>query len=146
MSFSHAGGTYTTDHSIPVSAFSTGDVLVLTSASSLSRISETWPTGGKYCGIALGSSLQSISNKVPYLIPNDDTTFWASIDTTLTSELTPGQQCDVIYGAGNGRYYVTSSANSARAVIVKGTKEVDQSTESRALVRLLTSGAQSVFE
>lgn len=143
--FWYAAGEYTVEQSIPVSAYSVGDILMLTSASSLSRIPETWPSGTKFAGIAEGSSLQSISNKCTYLIPTDDTIFWASCDTALSSHLTVGMQVDVIFGLGNNRYYVTNSANSARVAIVRGTQEVDQSVQSRVQVRFLTSGAQNLF-
>ena len=137
-----AGNCY---EGIPVSAFSKGDLLTLTSSSSLSRIGELFPSGAKIVGIALADSNQSVLNKVPYQAVTDETLCWASADTAI-SALTVGSRLDIAYGVGNGRCYVTNaSSNSIRAIVVKGSLEIDQSDNSKVLVRLLTSGAETAF-
>lgn len=67
-----SGDGFDTITSIPSSAFSKGDLICLTSASSFSRISELMPSGGDIVGIALSDSNQSIANKVPVLVPSAD--------------------------------------------------------------------------
>lgn len=141
--FWYAGGPIWREESIPASAYSRGDILQLNSSSSFSRTpATTWPTSGAVIfGVADGSSLQSISNKCTALVPGPTTLFWASCNTALGSHLTPGGQYDVAFAVANSRYYVTSSANTPRVVVVRGTAEVSQSVQSRVLVRFLTSGS-----
>lgn len=135
----YAGGDYTTEHAIPASAFSKGDLLMFNSASSLSRVpSVATGTTDEIAGIALADSVNSIDNKVPYLVPQPDTLFWASWATNLTSNATPGTECDFFYAVANNRYYLThESANSARAVVVRGNADVGQSVQSKLLVKLI---------
>ena len=136
--FWYAGGDYSTEQSIPASAFSKGDLLTFTSASSLSRINELMPSGADIAGVALCDSTQSISNKVPYLVPQPDTLFWASLDTAFGSDLTPGFECDVAFGVGNGRYYVEpSSTASVRVALVRGNADISQSVQSKVLCKLI---------
>ena len=138
----YAGGeTHRVEASIPSSAFSRGDLLIYTSASSLSRMAETFASGADIAGIALGDSTQSIDNKVPYLVPGPDTLFWASADSATASLCTPGFECDILFAVANQRYYVApASTNSVRAVIVRGNTgvgSVDQSVQSKALIKLI---------
>lgn len=142
----YAGGdSHKYEESIPASAFSAGDLLFLTSASSLSRFPELMPSGALIAGVAVGGSNQSIANKCSYLIPGADTLFWASCSTALTSHLTVGEKHDINFGLGNNRSFVVASQTSSRCVIVRGTQEVDQSVQSKVLVRLLVSGAETNF-
>jgi hypothetical protein len=142
MAFTYASGTYQTVEGKPASAFTRGDLLTLTSGSSLSRINELMVSGNDIIGVALANSSQSVNNLVPVLVPNPDTTFWASFHTATTSLVTMGLELDVSYGLPNGGQYVTTSATSARVVIVRGNggdQAVDQSIESRVLVRLISN-------
>lgn len=135
-----SGDGYDTASVKPVSAFSKGDLLTLTSASSLSRISELMVSGNDIYGIALADSNQSIDNRVPVLIPSADMVFLASTNSATGTGMTTGQEFDVIFAAANGRYYVEPSANSVRAVIVRGTigaMALDQSVHSQVLVKLI---------
>lgn len=134
--FWYASGGRTTDERIPGSAFSKGDLLALDSSSSLSRIAETH--GQDIYGVALADSNDSINDLVPVLVPEDDTHFWSRISDVLTSELTTGVEADILFDTGVGRYYVEpGSTNTARSVTVRGTDDIDQSVQSKALVKLI---------
>lgn len=141
--FNYAGGKeYDTFMAKPASAFSKGDILMLDSTSSVSRIAELYPSGTDIFGIALCDSNQSISNLVPVLLPTPDMEFLASTNSATGSGLTPGVECDISYAVANGRSYVDTSANSVRAVIVRGTvgaMALDQSVHSQVLVKLITN-------
>lgn len=144
-SFWYAGGDYSTEHAIPASAFSKGDILMLNSSSSISRVPSVASGihGDDIVGVALADSVQSISNKVPYLVPQPDTLFWASLSTNESS-VTPGTECDLFFDATDqNRYYVEpGSANSVKVVIVRGTADVDQSVQSKALVKFIYHDGQ----
>jgi hypothetical protein len=117
----YASGTLTILRGKPASAFSKGDILMLDSTSSLSRIAETFASGVDIAGVADADSNQSISNEVPYIVPESDTIFRASLATNA-SAVTPGVECDLLHSLANGRAYVQpSSANSVRFVITRGT-------------------------
>lgn len=117
----YASGTLTILRGKPASAFSKGDVLMLDSTSSLSRIAETYASGVDIVGVAMCDSTQSISNEVPYIVPESDTIFRASLATNA-SAVTPGVECDILYAVANGRQYIApASANSVRFVITRGT-------------------------
>lgn len=138
----YAGGhTHRVEASVPSSAFSKGDLLIYNSSSSLSRMAETMASGADIAGVALCDSIDSIDNKVPYLVPGPDTLFWASADSATGSALTPGFECDILFAVANNRYYVApGSANSVRAVVVRGAAgvgNVDQSVQSKALIKLI---------
>ena len=139
-SFWYAGGDYTAEQGIPASAFSKGDLLMLNSSSSLSRVPSvaTGIHGDDVVGIALADSTQSIRNRVSYIVPQPDTLFWASLSTNESS-VTPGTECDLFFDATDqNRYYVEpGSSNSAKVVIVRGTADVDQSVQSKALVKFI---------
>lgn len=134
MSLKYAWGTATMAEAVPTSAFSKGDLLVYTSASSLSR-SPVITTTLDIAGIAMADSTDSINNKVPYLIPDADTVFFSQ--ATANSQMTPGQELDLLYSAADG-WVVTTSANTARVVVQRGTKDIQgQSDQSRVLVKLI---------
>lgn len=140
--FVYSGGPFDILWGRPASAFSKGDIVQLDSTSSVSRINILM-TSDIY-GVADAGSDQSINNLVPILIPTSATEFLASVDTTA-STLTPGVECDVLFGAGNGRHYITSSANSVRAVIKRGNagdNALSQSNHSQAIVRLIMVGGE----
>ena len=141
MAFTYASGTYQTIEGKPVSAFTRGDLLTLTSVSSLSRINELMVSGNDIIGVALANSSQSVNNLVPVLVPNPDCTFWASFHSASNSAVSVGAELDVSYGIPNGGQYVTTSADSVRVAVVRGVvgvHAVDQSIESRVLVRLIS--------
>lgn len=143
----YASGGYSTEQGKPASAFSKGDLLMLDSSSSWSRVpSVATGTSDDIAGIALCDSTQSIDDKVPVLIPEDDTLFWASLATDLSSA-TVGASAEFFFDAtDNNRYYVdTTSANTSRAVIVRGTVDIDQSVQSKALVRLIYNAGNLTF-
>jgi hypothetical protein len=140
MSFRHASGTYKVEEWRPASAFTTGDLLMFDSTSSVSRIAELMASGVDIAGVAQCNSAQSINGRVPVLIPNADTLFWASTHSATGSGMTPGQEFDVSYALANGGQFVTTSADSVRVVIVRGTigaNAVDQSIVSQVLCKLI---------
>lgn len=141
MGLRYARGSLTMRQGKPASAFSQGDILQLNSASSLSRIAPTWPSGADIVGVAMADSIDSINNYVAYAAPETDTVWWASADTALTSNLTPGLELDIAFSTANGRYYVTTSTNSVRAVVVEGDVElgdIHSSVESKVLIKLIS--------
>lgn len=140
MSFVLASGGVLREEFKPASTFTRGDLLTLDSASSLSRINELMVTGNDILGVAASNSAQSINNKVVVEIPRADTLWWASCHSATGSAMTPGQEFDVSYAIANGGQYVTTSTDSVRVVIVRGTaghNAVDQSVESKVLCKLI---------
>lgn len=132
----------------PASAFSKGDILQLDSTSSISRIAVTWASGVDWVGIADADSTQSIDNLVPYLVPEEGTELWCSLSTALTSQVTPGVEGDIVFSTANNRYYFDTSANSVRARVVRGTAgpgAIDQSVQSKVIVRLIRDGGAAEF-
>ena len=124
----------------PASAFTRGDLIMLTSASSASRIGELMASGNDIFGVAEADSSKSINNVVPVRIPDADTVFVASAHSATGSAMTTGQEFDVSYAIANGGQYVTTSADSVRVVIVRGTtglNAMDQSTTSQVAVKLI---------
>lgn len=125
---------------IPASAFTRGDLICLTSASSASRISELAPSGSDIFGVAEADSSKSINNKVPIRVPGPDTVWLCSAHSATGSGMTTGQEFDFSYGVGNGGQFVTTSTDSVRAVVVRGTigaYAVDQSVVSQVYIRLI---------
>lgn len=137
--FWYASGPYTKEASIPASAYSKGDVLQLTSASSFSRQNVLMTSD--IFGVADGDSTQSLANLCTAIVPEASTLFWASLSTALTSEVTVGQEADILFSTANNRHYVDpSSTNSVRVAVVRGTVglgAVDQSVQSKVLVRFI---------
>lgn len=140
--FWYAGGDVTREAAIPASAFSKGDLLVLNSNSSLSRVpSVATGTSDDIVGVADADSIDSINNVVSYTVPQPDTLYWASLVSNSANALRPGTECDIFFNTGNARYYVDpGSSDTARAVIVRGSAgvgSVDQSVQSKVLVKLI---------
>ena len=130
---------------IPASTFSQGDLLMYTSDSSLSRIPETFEDADDIAGVALADSTQSINNKVPFVVAEEDTLFWS--DCTTVSQLTPGMILDFDYLGQT--FLVSTSATTPRAVVehAGGTQSIlGQSTRSRVLIRLSTADAGGGLE
>ena len=139
--FLPAQGSDSIEDGVPGSAFSRGDVLILTSASSLSK----WNVLGigPVFGIALAHSVNSINDRVPVSIPHADTVYLSAC--TPGSVYTVGEKFDILED-GNGRSIVDSSQLTMRVVVVRpqagppygGVK--DQSVESRIMVKFLRQG------
>lgn len=136
------GTTHMFDEAIPASAFSKGDVLTLTSASSLSRVDQVFNSSADtIVGVATSDSNDSINDRVGYIIPGADTVFWASVQSNDATAQTVGKECDVGFDVAERRYFVDpSSTNSTRVVLVKGASgvgSVDQSVQSTVLVKFI---------
>lgn len=144
--FWYAGGnTHVFESAVPSSAFSKGDLLTFTSASSLSRINPE-VFGADIAGVATSDSNDSISDQVGYIVPGPDTLFWASLDSASGSALRPGTETDVLFAVANNRYYIEpDSSNTVIAVLVRGSAgvgSIDQSVQSKVLCRLIYHSGQ----
>lgn len=143
--FWYAGGdSHIMRSAIASSAFSKGDLLLLDSSSSLSRMPWASSPGmaiTDIAGIALADSDSSIDDLVSYIAPGPDTLFWASTQSNLGTTLAPGLECDVNFDTGNNRYYVDpASTNTVRVVLMDGdfgVGAVSQSVQSKVLCKLI---------
>ncbi len=127
-----------TASAVPSSAFSKGDLLILTANSSLSRLADPGPsaTASDVAGVAESSSLESLNDQVTYTLALEGTVFLASCDST--SQFTPGEKRDVDYTDSfpDTRFVVGSSANSPQVVIMPpGSEDMIDSARSVVLVR-----------
>ncbi|GAG10982.1 unnamed protein product [marine sediment metagenome] len=139
--FWYAGGdTHVFESAKPVSAFSKGDLLTL-STSSLSRIATTYASGSDIVGVATSDSIDSIDGLCSYIVPGPDTLFWASAASGIGTAMIPGAEGDVLFDVAEGRYHVDlSSTNSVRAVVMRGSAgvgSVSQSVQSKVLCKLI---------
>lgn len=131
--FWHASGPVNYREIITASAFSKGDLLTLDSSSSLSRLNPYAATTATQYAVACSDSTNSINNRctVAEILP---TSRWWS-RTTSGVTLIRGEESGVSFVAANARYYVDESTTTSIVVIDHGTAEVDQSVESKVIVR-----------
>ena len=140
MAIYYAQGPYDIRHTVPSSAFSRGALLIFTSASSISRVPTSTASlgavdNGTIVGISITDSLDSIDNKVPWLVAHPQTVYWS--DATTGSQMTPGEKLDFEF-TGN-EFRVTTSVLTPIAVIYPegGTQDiVGQSAGSRVKITL----------
>lgn len=136
-----AEGTVYVREGKPASAFSRGDLLCLTSASSLSKVPALF--GIDIVGVALADSTKSIRNMVTYAIPHADTVFWST--TTPGSAFTRG--ANVNFNVDSAAHQIANtSAGTVIAVCVKGNADVpNQSIESRIQIQFIHNGGGLVY-
>jgi len=139
--FLPAQGHDSIEYGVPASGFSRGDVLVLTSASSLSGYDILGI--GPVFGVALADSNNSINLSVPVSIPGADAIYLSAC--TPNSTFTVGEAFDIVRD-GNGRSIVDSSQLTLRVVVVRPQAGPpyggvpNQSVESRIMVKFLRQG------
>jgi len=132
--FWHASGPVNYREIIAASAFSKGDILALDSSSSLSRLNPYAITAGAVFGVAVSDSTNSINNVcvVAEILPGSK--WWSRTTSGVT--LIRGEESGVSFVAtAPGRYWVDESTTTNAVVIDFGTAEVDQSVESKVIVR-----------
>lgn len=130
----YASGPKRMDERKPGSAFSKGDLLALDSNSSLSRLNPYAAVAGSLYAVAAADSIDSIRDKVPAIVITDDTYFWAA----LTAGQTPvtGSDSAISFATAlTGRYEVDGSAVTALVSVVEGTDVLDQSVQSKVIVK-----------
>ena len=139
--FSYAGGPFREVWGKPASAFSAGNVLEFNSSSSLSAANLT--LANDFVGVAITDSDKSdVNGRVPYVLLQTGTRFWAHTATNVTSTYTEGSGWDFILSGGN--HIVQSSATTVRVVVSPSGNQanIDQSNESRIQVYFLGSGTE----
>jgi hypothetical protein len=133
--FWYASGPYRTVETIAGSAFSKGDLLEIDSNSSLSRMGNPYAAvGSTLYAVATSDSDDSVNNRVSGIIPEPTTHFWSRTTSGVT--LIPGENSGVSFdAAAPGRFWVDESTTTLRVVVVNGTGYVDQSVQSKVIVR-----------
>jgi hypothetical protein len=116
MALYYAGGPRYVQHSKPVSAFSRGDLLCFDSGSSTSYCDALFTAGVEVVGVALSSSTESVSDKVPYILAHPDTRFWITATAANAGAAQRGKTVDLTPASGDWELAV-SSTNSAIAYI-----------------------------
>ena len=132
--FWYASGPKRMDERVPGSAFSKGDILALNSASSWSRLNPYAVAAGTVYAVATADSTDSINDKVPGVVVQPNTYFWAAV--TAGSALTTGEQSGVTFDTSlTGRLELEGSGGTAVVSVVEGTDRIDQSVQSKAIVQ-----------
>lgn len=125
----------------PASAFSKGDVLVYTSASSLSRLPEPVTSAASIAGVATCDSTQSVRNLVTFIKVNSDTVFWSH--ATPGSSYTVGAAVNFNYGALTNGTGANGSTGTVLARAERAIADIEgQSVQSRVLVRFIGHGGR----
>jgi hypothetical protein len=116
------------------SAFSKGDLLTLDSNSSLSRLNPYAATTATQYAVALSDSTNSINGVCVVQEITPTTRFWSRTTSGVT--LIRGEESGVSFvAAAPGRQWVDESSTTNIVVVDFGTAEVDQSVESKVIVR-----------
>lgn len=120
MALRYAHGPRRESTGIPASVFTKGDILMYTSASSLSVIPHSTNSvgalaAGLVVGVALADSSKSLNNQVPFIVADRDTVFWS--DATIGSQFTAGESIDV--ETTSGAWRATTSAISPMLRVVQ---------------------------
>lgn len=129
----YANGPYEEDTRAAGSAFSKGDVLMLTGASLLSR-SPALLAAGEVVGIALADSTESLNQLVPYLKLTQNTLLRASTLTNI-SMLSLGERRGLDYSSAFG-FRVNASAATSEVVVARGYDTIRPSDASEVLVKI----------
>lgn len=129
-----AWGDFETGEGKPSSAFSKGDLLCYTSASSLSRVADAIIAAPRLAGIANADSTQSVNNLVMYTKITPNVVFWS--DATAGSTYTRGADVNFNFATANRRYVANTSAGTVLAICERDIADIEgQSVQSRILVR-----------
>ena len=128
MALRYAHGPLRCSTGIPSSVFTKGDILMFTSASSLSVIPHSTNSvgalaNGLVVGVALANSSQSLNNQVPYIIADRDTVYWS--DATIGSQFTAGESVDVETTSGAWRATTSAISPMLRVAPRGGSKELE---------------------
>lgn len=115
MALYYHSGPHIVEHGKPKSAFSKGDLLEVDSASSLSYADALFAGANVFIGVALSSSTESVSDKVPYLLANDDTRFWVTAAAAAANAVSKFSVVDLTPVSGD--WEVTNSGNTAMALV-----------------------------
>jgi len=130
------------------STFSKGDILMLTSTSSVSRIPTSTASVGALAtatvaGVALADSTSSLNNKVPVIMVERDTIFWS--DCTTGSTFTAGKSYDVEYTGATFRL-TTSVISPMLRVVQNGNSSDLATTSSTSRVMVKFAEAQLLYQ
>lgn len=146
MGLRYADGPYRESTAIASSAFSKGDVLMLDSNSSLSRLNDLVTSGVTIVGVALADSDQSRSDQqVPYILALDDTGFYS--DCTPGTQFSPGDQRDLEFNiADRNRYHVHTSTNTVRVKVAQdgGTQDVSGQSDRSEVKIYFIDGSDNI--
>lgn len=128
MALFYAGGPMEIEHGKPASAFSKGDLLQFDSGSSLSFADARFAAGTIIAGVALSSSIESVADKVPYIVAKPETRFWITATAANAQAAMKSQVLDL--GPASGDWEVASSTNS-KIVTVRSESSTDASIQQR---------------
>ncbi len=131
----------------PGSAFSKGDMLALDANSSLSRLNPYAATAaGSLYAIATADSIDSIRDLVPVIVVQPTTRFWSATTGLGVAVISTGTESGVSFDAAKpGRYWVDGSTATDVVVVVQGSREIDQSVQSRVLVQFKFADSELDF-